>query len=172
MMRTFLFLALSYATFAQAAELPARKPGLWEVNTSIEGRNVPTQTLQQCIDAATDQMMMSSAGPFSPAVCPKREVQTSAKSITIDSTCMIGKKAASAHALISGSLDSAYTMVVTSQSEDLPGGTMTMTIEAKRLGPCIAGQKPGDIIFSNGRTINIVEAQKHIVAPNDPLIAR
>ena len=52
-------------------------------------------------------------------------------------------------------------MTVTSQSEDSPGGKMIMTMEAKWLGPCAADQKPGDMIMSNGRTINILEMQKH-----------
>ena len=49
---------------ASAAELPSRKPGLWQVKTSIGGSNVPAPVIKQCIDAATDQMMQSSAGPF------------------------------------------------------------------------------------------------------------
>ena len=68
-------LVLICTTSALAAELPSRKPGLWEVKTSIENRNAPAQVIRQCIDAATDQMMQSSAGPFALAVCPKREVQ-------------------------------------------------------------------------------------------------
>jgi len=59
---------------------------------------------------------------------------------------------------------------VTSQSEDLPGGRMIMTMEAKRLGRCTADQKPGDMIMSNGSTINILEAQKHIISPDVPLL--
>jgi hypothetical protein len=143
-----------------AAELPSRKPGLWEVKTSIESRNAPAQVIQQCIDAATDQMMQSSAGPFAPAVCPQRDVQRSENSITINSTCTIGSKTATAHAVVTGSFDSAYTMTVTSQSEDSPGGKIIMTMDAKWLGPCTADQKPGDMIMSNGRTINILEMQR------------
>ena len=163
--RLALIPALIGVTVATAAELPQRKPGLWEVKMSIEGRDGTPQVIQQCIDAATDQMMLSSAGPFSPAVCPKREVQTSENAMTIDSTCKIGGKTATAHAAITGSFDSAYTMTVTAQGETLPGGEMIMTIDAKRLGPCKADQKPGDMIMSNGRTINILEAQKHIISP-------
>jgi hypothetical protein len=151
-----------------AAELPSRKPGLWGVKTSIENRNAPAQMIQQCIDAATDQMMQSSAGPYDAAACHKRDVQTFENSITIDSTCTIGGKTATAHAVVTGSFDSAYTMTVTSQSEDLPGGKMIMTMDAKWLGPCTADQKPGDIILANGRTINLLEAQKHVIS-NVPL---
>jgi hypothetical protein len=76
-----------YATLASAAELPARKAGLWEVTMSLPGRTGPGQVIQQCIDATTDQMMQSSAGPLSPGACPKREVQNSANGFTIDSAC-------------------------------------------------------------------------------------
>ena len=48
---------------ALAAELPARKAGLWEMKMSFENRNVPAQTMQQCIDASTDAMMQSNVGP-------------------------------------------------------------------------------------------------------------
>jgi hypothetical protein len=157
---------------AAAAELPSRKPGLWEVKTSIENSNTPARTLQQCIDAATDQMMQSSAGPFSPAACPGRDVQRSENSITIDSTCTVGGKAATAHSVVSGSFDSAYTMTVTAQSEQIPAGKMVMTMEAKWLGPCAADQKPGDIVMSNGMKINIPEMQKRSILPSVPLPPR
>src|SRR5580704_6181086 len=165
----FLIMALAVTRQALAADLPARKPGLWEIKTTIEGRNPPTQVIKQCIDAATDQMTLSIAGPFSPAVCPKREVKSSGDSIMIDSSCTIGKTTANAHAVITGSFDSAYTMTVKSEGAGLPVGAMIMTIAGNRLGDCTAEQKPGDIIFSNGRTVNILEAQKHVLSPNDPL---
>jgi hypothetical protein len=162
-------LVLIGAMPARAAELPSRKPGLWEVKTSIENSNAPARVIKQCIDASTDQMLQSSAGPFSPAVCPERNVQRSANSITIDSVCKIGDKPATAHAAITGSFESAYTMTVTSQSEDLPGGKMIMTMEAKWLGPCAADQKPGDIIMGNGMKINIPEMEKRSTSPGAPL---
>jgi len=165
-------LVLACAMPAMAAELPSRKPGLWEVKMSIENRNTPAQVIQQCIDASTDQMMQSSAGPFSPAACPKRDVQTSEDSVTIDSACSMGGKPATAHAFITGSFDSAYTMTVTAQGNDLPGGKMIMTLDGKRLGPCAADQQPGDMIFSNGMKINILEAQKRVPSPGIPLPAQ
>jgi hypothetical protein len=156
----FLIVVLVGTGPALAADLPSRKPGLWEIKTTIEGRNPPTQVIKQCIDEATDRITLSIAGPFSPAVCPKREVKSSGDSITVDSTCTIGKNTATAHAVITGSFDSAYIMTVKAEGADLPGGAMIMTIAGNRLGDCTAEQKPGDIIFSNGRTINILEAQK------------
>jgi hypothetical protein len=114
-------------------------------------------------------MLQSSAGPFSPSACPERNVKRSENEMTIESVCSVGGKAAAAHSVITGSFDSAYTMTVTSQSEDLPGGEMTMTMEARWLGPCAADQKPGDIVMSNGAKINIPEMQKRSLSSGIPL---
>jgi len=137
---------------ARADELPSRKPGLWEVKTSI-GDNGRSLTVRQCIDAATDQMLQSSAGPFSAQLCQSREVKTSQGTTTIDSHCTVGGKEGTAHAVVSGSFDSAYTMMVTSEGGGLP--SVKMTIEGKWLGACAAGQEPGDVTMPNGAKVNI-----------------
>ena len=154
---------------ASGAELPSRKAGLWEVKTTFENRNGAGLAVQQCIDASTDQTMQSSAGPLAQAACSKREVQKSGNIVTIDSTCSLGGKTATSHAVITGSFDSAYTMTVTSESDALPGGKMTMTMAAKWLGPCTADQKPGDMIMGNGLKLNILEIQKRGPSQGVPL---
>jgi hypothetical protein len=153
------------ATQAFAADAPLRKPGLWEVKTTIQdsGRAV---TVQQCIDAATDQMLQSSTGPFSAPLCASREVQKSEGGMTIDSKCSFNGKPASAHAVVSGSFDSAYTMAVTAEGDDLPATKMTM--DGKWLGACAADQRPGDVIMAGGVKVNIPELQRRALAP-DPM---
>ena len=147
--------------FAQAADQRlSRKPGLWEVKTTMENSSAPPRVVKQCIDAATDALSQSIAGPFSAAVCPERQVQRSADAVTVDSTCSIAGKPASAHAIITGSFDTDYTMKVVAEGDLLPGGKMTMTMEGKWLGACTADQRPGDIIMANGAKINIPEMQK------------
>ncbi|MGA7808380.1 DUF3617 domain-containing protein [Bradyrhizobium sp.] len=155
---------------SRAAESLSRKPGQWEVKTSIA--NAPTQLVRQCIDAATDEMLQSSAGPFNAAACPQRNVQRLANETSIDSVCTFAGKPATAHAVVVGSLDSAYTMTVTARSEALPGGAMTMTMEAKWLGPCTADQKPGDIVLSNGTKINVPDALQRMHLPTNPINQR
>ncbi len=154
-------LVLICAMPAAADDMPSRKAGLWEVKMNVANRNnVPGQVIKQCIDASTDHLMQSSAGPFAEKACSKRDVQKSGDKITIDSTCMIGGKTATSHAVIAGSFDSAYDMTVTSQAEGIPNGGMTMTMSAKWLGPCAADQKPGDMVMGNGMKINILDMQK------------
>jgi hypothetical protein len=162
-------LLLAGALPAVAAELPTRKAGLWEVKMSFENRSGTGQSIQQCIDPATDQAMQSSAGPLAQAACSKRDIQKSGDTVTIDSTCTVAGKTATSHAVIIGSLQSAYTMTVTSESDALPGGKMTMTMVAKWLGPCAADQKPGDMIMGNGFKINILDMQKRGLSQGVPL---
>ncbi len=140
-----------------------RKPGLWQVKTSIDNDTARAQTVKQCIDAATDQMLQSSAGPFASSACLERTVRRSENSMAIDSACKVGGKQAAAHAVVVGSFDSAYTMTVTSHGEDVPTSTMTMV--ATWLGPCAADQRPGDVIMSNGVKINVPEMQKRSLSP-------
>ena len=158
-------IALLVMADAEAADLPARKPGLWEVKTTLEGHGRGV-TVQQCIDAATDQMLQSSAGPFAAPACPERDVKKSDNGMTIDSHCNFNGKPANAKAVITGSFDSAYTMTVTSEGADLPA--MKTVSEGKWLGACAAGQQPGDVVMANGVKINIPDLQKRALGP-DPL---
>jgi Protein of unknown function (DUF3617) len=170
-LRTTLLTGAAFAVLVaapvSASDAPARKPGLWEVKTTIEGQGRPV-TVQQCIDAATDQMLQSSAGPFAAPLCTGREVTKSDAGMTIDTHCSFNGKPANAHAVVSGSFDSAYAMTVTAEGGALP--PVKMTIEGKWLSACIASQQAGDVIMANGVKVNIPELQKRALGadPSQP----
>jgi Protein of unknown function (DUF3617) len=165
----FTLLVSALAIPASAAEMPARKAGLWEIQM---GGAANGMAIRQCIDAATDQMMQSGTGQGGPPnveqQCSKRDVQKSGDSVTIDSVCTRAGKTVTSHAVVTGSFDSAYTMTVTTQSPNMPGGGMTITMAAKWLGPCAADQKPGDMIMPNGMKINILDVQKRFMPGAPP----
>jgi Protein of unknown function (DUF3617) len=147
---------------ASALDLPARKPGLWEMKMTFEGRNLPTQVSQHCIDAETDKQMSALGGNMRRDMCEKQDVTNTGGTIVVDSVCKIGAATTTSHGVISGDFSSAYTVKVSSKREGgpaMPGaagdGTSNMTIEAKWLGACQADQKPGDMILANGRKLNI-----------------
>jgi Protein of unknown function (DUF3617) len=123
---------------ALAAEMPARKPGLWEIKMTFENRNVPKRTLKQCIEGS-DNLMQTGAASFAQSSCSKRDVQRSGNTITIESTCTNAGKTTHARVVIDGTLGSAYTMTVKSEGDSVPGGMTSMTIAATWLGPCIVG---------------------------------
>jgi len=164
--------SLIFAAPAFALDMPARKAGLWEIKMVFEGRNLPAQVMRQCVDQATDKLMNANFGGSAQEACSKQDVQNSGGAITVDSVCKFGSATTTSHAVVTGSFDSAYTMKVTSKSEDGPSlpGTVSgaethMTIEAKHLGSCEAGQKPGDVMMSNGMKMNVLDLQKMGGAP-------
>jgi Protein of unknown function (DUF3617) len=166
-MRRFLviFAVGLCATPALALDMPARKPGLWQLTMSFAGRSVPGQVMKECIDAATDKMMRNFGG--SPQEnCSKQSVSQSGGTIIVDSVCSFAGASTTSHSVITGDFNSDYTMQVTSTRHggppipgEPPGGTSHMTMKAKWLGPC-GNHRPGDIIMSNGMTMNIFDLQK------------
>jgi hypothetical protein len=149
---------------AAAIDMPARKAGLWELKMTFEGRNLPVQTMQHCIDAETDKLMSSVGGAPSAETCSTRDIQKVGSTITIDSVCKAGGATVTSHGVVSGDFNSAYTVKMTSKREGgpvIPGrpatGETNMTQEAKCLGACKDDQKPGDIKMAGGRKTNILD---------------
>lgn len=161
-MRICIFIA-GLVTLAPAlaigAEMPARKAGLWQMTMVFDGAGMPHQVVKQCIDAATDKEMNSLGGRMGAESCSQPAIQRAGDSIIIDSECKMGGHTTRSHAVATGDFNSAYTVKVDSKQDGPPApgmpAAMSMTINAKWLGPCTAGQKPGDMIMSNGMTINI-----------------
>lgn len=159
-----VFATTALPTAASAAEMPTRKAGLWEMKMTFEGRKLPPQAMQHCVDAKTDKLMNSQFGGMTKEACSKQDMQVSGNTITMDSVCKFGQGTSTSHSVITGSFDQAYTAKVTSTREGGPqrpgvaaGQPTNMTIEAKWLGPCKADQKPGDIVMANGMKMNVLE---------------
>ena len=168
---SLIFAVPAFAT----AELPTRKAGLWEIKMDFKGRNLPAQTMKQCTDATSDKLMTLNFGGAADRNCSKQDVQNSGGTITVDSVCKFGDATTTSHAVVSGDFNSAYTVDVTSKREGgrplpgvAPGGETHMAIAAKWLGPCAAGQKPGDVIMSTGMKMNVLDLQKMGGAPKRP----
>ena len=157
-----LALPLLFAVSAQAQDLPARKPGLWEIKMVVGGHPLPIKDVRHCVDQSTDKMMNAALGLASLQSCSKKDVQKSGNTTVIDSVCKVGKGTNTAHTVISGNFDSAYTVQIDSKTEGVSkkggaaalAGDNQVTIDARYLGACERGQKPGDIIMG-GIKLNI-----------------
>jgi len=160
-----LLAAVFIATPALAQEMPARKAGLWEMTMTFEGRGAPPQTMQQCIDAATDKAMQDMSQGVRGQSCSKRETKKVGNTIVFDSVCSMGTGTTTSHGVVSGDFNSAYTVKINSKREggppipNIPAET-NMTIESKWLGACKADQKPGDIVMANGMKMNVTDMQR------------
>jgi hypothetical protein len=143
-------------------EMPARKPGLWEMTMVMAGTQMPPRTVQHCTDASTDKDMNSAFSPMTKGMCSQQNMQKTATGMVIDSTCNIAGIASSSHTEINGDFNSAYTVNVKSTRAAAPGGAPKethMTMEAKWLGACKPDQKPGDMIMPGGIKMNIKDMQ-------------
>jgi hypothetical protein len=146
---------------AAALDFPARKPGLWELKTHVEGKGIASPIMKQCVDAATDAQMQSFGASMGAKMCSEQTVKRDGDDIISDAVCRIGPIAMRTHSVTTGDFNSAYTTKTTSKQEGgptLPGlGDSTMVIEARWIGPCEADQQPGDVILGNGVKLNIGE---------------
>lgn len=149
-----LAVTLAAATAVYAAEMPKRKSGLWEMQmTSTHG----AFAMQQCIDQATDDLtrqqaesspMMPKRGGSRPKdKCSTQNVRREGNKFVMDSVCQMEDSMATTHAVVSGAFDSGYRMESKTTFDPPMRGMResSMSIEAKWLGPCGPGQRPGDI---------------------------
>lgn len=148
---------------ALAVELPVRKAGLWEMKMLRSGGPAPEMTMQHCTDEATDKAMSSTFSPASKDMCSKQDIQKTATGYVTDSVCSVAGVTMTTHSEIVGDFNAAYTSQSAPQSQGgapgMPRDT-GMTIEAKWLGACKAGQKPGDIMMPGGIKMNIRDMEK------------
>lgn len=143
---TILFVA-----FADAADMPKRKSGLWEIKTSTEG--APGMTMQMCIDAKQDDLAAQRADKANQDVrkqCPKMDVKQSGNTTVIDSVCKFDQVTATGHTVVSGNLASQYQMDSTTRfSPPMHGMAQSHVVMSGRwLGPCKPGQKHGAMVMS------------------------
>ena len=128
--------------------MPPRKAGLWELKMSIEGRSMPMQAFQHCIDAATDKAMNDLGGGMRAEQCSKQDMQRSGNTLTVDSVCNIGGATTTSRAVVTGDFNSAYTVKVSSKRAGGPASSRhagrDQHDDRRRsgLGACKADRRP------------------------------
>lgn len=138
---------------AFADELPQRKPGLWESkSTSAEGET----SAKQCVGAGTDRAMV---GGMAGAACSKMEVTKTGTGYAVASECTIGQIKAVGSSTVTGDFQATVRTEGTTTLTGMPGQPgpveRKLVVEARRVGDCGPGQKPGDIIMPDGRVISM-----------------
>lgn len=152
-------LAAGAAGPALALDYPPRKPGLWEMSVADAGAKTPPQVMQQCIDAATDKLMRDMGQGMNKDMCSKNDLRADGPRLVVDSVCKIGASTATTHAVMTGDFGSAYRMEMSSRYNPPLGGRSEANtlIETRWVGPCKAGQKPGDMVMGNGMKMNVLD---------------
>lgn len=160
---SLLVLGLAAATLALsavAADMPKRKPGLWEISMRMEG--VPNMgPMQQCIDKNTDNIMQQKAKE-NKQDCSVMDIKPAGNKVTIHAVCKMEGSTVTTDGVFEGSFDSSYKGTIKSRFNPPMHGMSesNMTQEARWLGPCKPGQKPGDVIMPNMGSMNLNEMMK------------
>lgn len=164
----FLVLFLTSIPSALALDLPARRPGLWEVEIAL-GTGVANLSPQravagrQCMDATVDQLFWRrDLGTDGLRIC-QSNVANRNGTITADLSCNIGPMTMAMHSVISGDYNSAYTIEITMTKTPTNGAAsppVHVTNTYRYIGPCAADQRPGDFITTSGRTLHLFGDRK------------
>jgi uncharacterized protein DUF3617 len=139
-------LSIGYGVAAAASsDAPQRKSGLWEMKMS--GGQMPGgMTMQQCVDQKSDDISKMQEPKSN---CTKNVVRREGDKIVAESVCRMQGTTATTRTVFTGKFDSAYKAEIRSTYDPPMHGMRESSsmMEAKWLGPCLAGQKAGDMVM-------------------------
>lgn len=157
------------ASVSMAQSMPKVKAGMWE-NTVVsdaagagvngKGKSEPTKSTM-CIDDTVMEQMMKMGQGMAQAMCSKNTSQVSGNKITGSVECKMGGSTINSTTVTTYNGDTSYrTESKSVYTPPLYGMKENLTVtEAKYVGACKAGMKPGDI-NTMGITMNIVDMNK------------
>ncbi len=156
-------LLLTICSSASASPVTSlnRKPGLWSLDVSADGKN-GAGTIKQCVDAATDARMMQMASQSTAQNCSKNELTQEGAEFSFHSECSISGSSVVSRGKFTGDFGSRYVGEInTTFTPALFGKTASRTvITAEWQGPCPAGMKAGDMAMPNGMTLSLAQAEQ------------
>jgi hypothetical protein len=169
MLRSLVVVAgiLASALPALALDLPARTPGLWEmeITPDLQGLNVPPpprETARLCIDATVDQLLWRRdlGGEMVDQNLCRGTIGSRNGTFTADFSCSLPQMSMTMQMVISGDFNRAYTMELTSMFQgegaaSAAAGRIHATMAYRYIGPCEADQRPGDFIRHDGTKMHL-----------------
>ncbi len=140
------------------SNLPHRKPGLWTVQITHGGKILSGPKM--CLDERTDAALYK-WGVTQNKECSRLDVKVRGNEVVVDGVCKApaGRGTMTTHAVTRFEGDSAshgeevvhYDPPQDGVSDD------TVVVDSRWIGPCEAGQKPGDVIIAPGMHINVLD---------------
>jgi hypothetical protein len=157
----FVALFLMSGLALGASDLPKRKSGLWEIKIS-NSTGKGAQAMQQCIDEKTDDLTKNNMAATEKQSCSKNAMRREGDKLVAESICKFNGSTAKTRAVFTGKFDSAYKADIKSTYEPPLHGMResSAVIDAKWLGSCKPGQRPGDISIPGGPNINMNDMRK------------
>jgi len=156
--------ALAFGAPAVAApplDLPPLRVGLWEATTTGPSRPEPrsASVTRMCIDKQTQRHVLDQVALALPKMCSKNQYGMRGGRFVTDSSCTFGESAIEGKTETTFLRDTAYHMEVVGRVGPIgrAAETRRTVIDARHVGACPAGMKPGDMVLPNGLTLNLVQ---------------
>ena len=163
---TVAALAVAFPAIA-ALDLPKRKSGLWEMTMSRDGQQqqIPGMAggkMSMCVDEKVDDLTKQMGESAAREMCTKADFRREGDRYVSDSVCKFNGTTATTHMVLTGRFDAEYQADMETRFDPpfMGMAQQRSTIKGRWVGPCKAGQRPGDMVMPNGMTINMFDAQK------------
>lgn len=166
-MRFWALLLIGFASFAPAAfsqtspsQTPNRKAGWWEMKMNIKESTgqVRPMVIHICTDPKVDRIQ-SPFGIHNGKQCPPAQISKTASGWSIHSACTARSMKVVTDGTATGDLKSHYSVDLVTRMTPPPQpdlGEVKIHIDAKWLGACPAGKKPGQLELQT----NVAPAKK------------
>jgi hypothetical protein len=152
---------------AAADDIPHRKAGLWRMERMSQGAPSPLGAMEMCIDEKTDDIIQRFGDRGQK--CEKTSFRREGDKYSVSAVCKMEHTVATMEGTFTGDFNSAYRAEIHVASDPPlhPRASSDIVMEAKWLGPCKPGQKPGDMdapglkgLGGPGGQMNIQELMK------------
>jgi hypothetical protein len=142
-----------------AQDLPKRKPGLWQHNMTTIGGPMPPTSVTMCTDERMDKML---ADRGDAQRCSQQTVRRDGNAVVVEAVCMQQNTTVRTKGRFSGDFNSHYSGEMHSTFDPPMHGMKEsrQKIDARWLGPCKPGQKPGDVEAQGMKGVNMHEMMK------------
>lgn len=143
-------------------DMPRRKPGLWEMKTTLVEMGGLTQMLQMCVGANTDDLLYQRGSKQ--GGCEQQSWRRDGDRSSFSAVCRIEGSTANIRGSFSGDFTTRYSgELYSTYNPPLQGmASMTMRQDSRWLGDCQPGQKPGDIVRQGVGGIDIEAMMKNM----------
>lgn len=133
---------------------PHPKAGLWKTTMSTDAGPGLRMSGEICLDASTEDSAFANRPKNMKADCAKTSFGPNpGGGVAFSTTCTANGRKITTRGVASGDFDSAYTVDVTTTMDPPPAGVapdVSSRIEARWMGPCKPGQKPGQASMKFG----------------------
>ncbi len=159
--------ALACPTIATSAEdaasLPLRKAGLWQLKTTMDAAGRPhEQTFKLCIDDAMEKQTAQASDMDHKENCSRYEVKRENDTTTMEAECIFNSATVQSHTEMSGDFQSSFHIKINSTTLPPAKGEQS-SIPIKRvidqdgsyLGADCAGLQPGEAMGEDGNKVMV-----------------